>query len=235
MMRLGCALIVLGFGLLVAGVVWVGVWVFDSWGAREVVRIPVPSGHPLISDVVTVTPNSRCEIEVAATIHAEKGELRQINNPTGGDDEHFVPRFRFPVVYHVKGEDGTELASHAGALGDGDGEHESLDFAGVGPKGGTGRARVRFPVFNAPASGKLRVEMTLFPDEGNGARVESPSVAVFDKVPQSPETTTVAFLTPFVGLGVLAVGVVVFVVGFFVWLVRQMSDAPPARVIVVRG
>lgn len=232
MMRLGCALIVLGFGLVVAGVVWVGVWVFDSWGAREVVRIPVASEKPLVSDVVTVTPNSRCELEVAATVHAAKGELRQLNGSK--DVEHFVPLFRFPVVYRVRAEDGTELASHAAALGDGPGEHESMDFAGVGPKGGTGRVRQRFPVFTAPASGKLRVELTLFPDEGHEATIDSPSVAVFDRVPQAPETTTVAFVTPFVGLGLLALGAVIFVVGFFVWLVRQFTAPPPPVVVVVR-
>lgn len=238
MMRLGCALIVLGFALVIAGIVWVGIWFFEPWGAREVVRLDVPIGNPVVTDVLTLTPDSRCVLELEATVNAEKGDLRIFKKDGPGvvaEVETFVPLFRFPIVYRVTDENGRELASHTAALGGEPNEHESADFSGVGPQGGVVEVRSRFPIFTAPASGKVRVEATMFPDEGNGATAESVHLIVSDRVPPSPEATTFTWVTPFAGLATLALGAMVFVVGFFVWLIRQFTEPSPPRVVVVRS
>jgi len=239
MMRFGCALIVLGFALCVAGIVAVGFWLFDPWAAREVKQEQIPIGQPVVTEVLPVQPGGRCALKVVATVHANQAVYRKDGAWEDVDDKRLIladgyePKYRFPVVYRILDENKQEVADLSGAFTYDEQTHESADFSDVGLKGGTAKVGVQFPTFTAPPSGKVRIEFTMFPDAGNGATAEKPTLQVLDHIPQSPERTTATILAPFVGLGMLAAGFVVFCVGAVGWLYRQIVGPPPRRPQVV--
>jgi hypothetical protein len=206
MKRFGCGLAVVGTVLALASFVLFGTSFYGAITAREVTKLPIETGVPFDTGLVTVDTSKLVQVAVAARVRST-----HVRNTRSGDGLDLV--YRFPFRYTVFDEAGLTLWKGDELL-DHDEGMRTVTASVVTDAGGSERVEKPFAKFAVAKPGTIRVVGRLDADGDYGATAEEARLVIYDRATKQVRRVAAGFVLLGVGGLAAVVGLALYVIAF---------------------
>ena len=210
MKKAGCLMVILGIVIFVGSFFLFGKAVWEGIQAKMVASAPVKLEETAMTEPVTVDASKACQ--VALYIDLETLSVKETEDSFETDKVNYEARYHFPVTYAVKDEQGKEIFREETAAA-WDNGIRSFDKQDVTKGKGALIVENSFSKFDVPPPGKVKVEITVKPDEKYKAVAGKLEVRLYDSVTRHAKTVVSGVASFLLGPVLAGLGILVFISG----------------------